>query len=96
VAHHTGARFEAEERGLKDELAAFDQEDGPVMDALIYADMITGPAGEALDFETRLADILSRHPEGDPVRRALSRSRPVLAVSVDRITRQLAGVACRI
>ena len=39
VAHHSGARFEAEERELVDELAAFPVEDGPVMDALSFADM---------------------------------------------------------
>jgi hypothetical protein len=43
VAHHAGARFEAEERGLVEELAAFPVEDGPVMDALTFADMTTGP-----------------------------------------------------
>lgn len=34
VAHHSGARFEAEERGLLSELEEFDLEVGPVMDAL--------------------------------------------------------------
>jgi HD superfamily phosphodiesterase len=43
VAHHSGAWFEAEERGLTAELGAFDQEHGPVMDALTYADMTIGP-----------------------------------------------------
>jgi hypothetical protein len=48
VAHHSGARFEAEERGLVEELAAFPVEEGPVMDALTFADMTTGPAGQLL------------------------------------------------
>jgi HD superfamily phosphodiesterase len=34
VAHHSGATFEAEERGHAAELAAFEQEHSPVMDAL--------------------------------------------------------------
>src|SRR6266699_3199172 len=33
VAHHSGATFEAEERGYAGELAAFKREDGPLMDA---------------------------------------------------------------
>jgi hypothetical protein len=44
VAHHSGARFGAEERDLVEELAAFPVQDGPVMDALTFADMTTGPA----------------------------------------------------
>jgi hypothetical protein len=60
VAHHSGATFEAEERGYAGELAAFEREDGPLMDALIYADMTTGPAGQRLTFEARIAEILAR------------------------------------
>jgi hypothetical protein len=58
VAHHSGATFEAEERGYAAELAAFEQEHSPVMDALVYSDMTTGPAGERLAFEARIAEIL--------------------------------------
>jgi len=45
VAYHSGARFEAEERGLVAALAEFAPDDGPLLDALTYADMTTGPAG---------------------------------------------------
>ncbi len=92
VAHHSGATFEAEERGYAPELAAFDREDSPVMDALTYADMTTGPAGQRLAFEARITEILERYPPGDPVHRAISRSRPTLAAAVDRTARQLASV----
>ncbi len=92
VAHHSGARFEAEERGYAAELAAFEQEDSPVMDALIYADMTTGPAGQRLAFGARIAEILERYPPDHPVHRAISRSRPALAATVERTARQLAGV----
>ncbi len=91
VAHHSGAWFEAEERGLAAELGAFDQEHGPVMDALIYADMTTGPSGEPLDFEARIAEILGRYPPDHPVHRAISRSRLVLAAAVERTAQQLAA-----
>ncbi|WP_239153835.1 HD domain-containing protein, partial [Virgisporangium aliadipatigenens] len=38
VAHHSGARFEAAERGLGADLEVFPLEDGPVMDVLVAAD----------------------------------------------------------
>jgi hypothetical protein len=93
VAHHSGAWFEAEERGFTTALAAFEQEHGPVMDALIYADMTTGPGGEPLDFEARIAEILGRYPPDHPVHRAISRSRLMLAAAVERTARQLADAA---
>src|SRR5699024_7956773 len=39
VAHHSGARFEAAERGLSAELAAFPFDDSPEQDALCAADL---------------------------------------------------------
>lgn len=93
VAHHSGATFEAEERGYAVELAAFEREDSPVMDALIYADMTTGPAGQRLTFEARIAEILERYSPGHPVHRAISRSRSTLAAVVERTARQLASVS---
>ncbi len=93
VAHHSGATFEAEERGYAAELAAFEREDSPVMDALIYAYMTTGPAGQHLSFEARIAEILGRYPPGHPVHCAITRSRPTLAAAVDRTARQLASAA---
>jgi hypothetical protein len=78
VAHHSGARSLAEERGLLGELQEFDLERGPVIDGLTYADMTTGPDGRYVTFEERLDDILSRYPPGDPVHRAIVRARPVV------------------
>ncbi len=54
--------------------------------------MTTGPAGQRLAFEVRIAEILERYPPGHPVHRAISRSRPTLAAAVERTARQLAGV----
>ena len=70
----------------------WEHEDSPVMDALVYSDMTTGPAGQRLTFEARIAEIVERYPAGHTVRRAISRSRPTLAAAVDRTTRQLASV----
>jgi hypothetical protein len=93
VAYHSGARFEAEERGLVEELAEFEPEDGPLLDALTYADMTISPAGQHVDVEERIAEILERYPPDDPVHRAVRRSHPVLREAVDRTRRRLAAVA---
>jgi putative nucleotidyltransferase with HDIG domain len=89
VAHHSGARFEAEERDLVDELTAFPVEDGPVMDALIYADMTTGPAGQPVTLDQRVDEIRRRYPPDDPVHRAIVRARPLLQAAVERTRRRL-------
>jgi hypothetical protein len=89
VAHHSGARFEAEERGLVDELAAFQVEDGPVMDALIYADMTTGPAGQSMTLDERIGEIQRRYAPDDPVHRAIVRARPLLQAAVERARRRV-------
>lgn len=48
AAHHSGARFEAEERGFAADLAAYELEQSPVADALIYADMHCGLAARMI------------------------------------------------
>ncbi len=93
VAHHSGARFEAEERGLLTDLEEFDLASGPVMDALTFADMTTGPDGGYVTFEKRLDDILTRYSPDDPVHRAMMRARPLLRESIHRTARRLGGAA---
>jgi hypothetical protein len=93
VAYHSGARFEAEERGLADALAEFVPEDGPLVDALTYADMTIGPAGQRVDLEERIAEILERYPPDDPVHRAITRSHPTLREAVERTRARLAVAA---
>ena len=89
VAHHSGARFEAEERGLVEELAAFPVEDGPVMDALTFADMTIGPAGQPMTLDERIEEIRRRYPPDDPVHRAIVRARPLLQAAIDRTQHRL-------
>ena len=91
VAHHSGARFEAEERGLVAELAAFPVEDGPIMDALTFADMTTGPAGQPMTLDERISEIQRRYPPNDPVHRAIVRARPLLQAAVERTQARLHG-----
>jgi hypothetical protein len=85
VAHHSGARFEAAERGLLTELEIYPLEETTVMDILIAADLTTGPQGQALTFTERLDEILTRYPAGSVVHRAMARARPMLAAHLHRL-----------
>ena len=84
VGHHTGAAYEAEERGLADEWRALPCPDADSLDILTMVDLAIGPSGEPeLDVD-RIAGILSRYGEGDPVHRAVAKSRDLLLASSAR------------
>jgi hypothetical protein len=89
VAHHSGARFEAEERGLGDVLARFPEPDRDQLDVLTLIDMSTSPTGRRISVQERLAEILKRYPADDPVHRAVSRSRSYLGDSANRAAERL-------
>lgn len=89
VAHHSGARFEAAERALAAELGEFPFEDSPILDALVTADLTTGPDGEHLSYNDRIAEILERYPINDPVHRTWLKAGPILKESVQRTERRL-------
>ena len=91
VAYHTGAVFEAGERGLLDALAEFSEPPELLLDVLTCADMTTGPDGSRVRVEDRVREILSRYPEDDPVHRAIERATPTLLASVARIDALVAG-----
>nr|WP_239029454.1 HD domain-containing protein [Pseudonocardia acidicola] len=91
VAHHSGARYEAEQRGLGAELAEFPSPDGPLLDALVTADLTTGPSGERLTYDERISEILDRYPADDPVHKTWLTAGPILAHSIRRTEQRLAG-----
>ncbi|WP_326568050.1 HD domain-containing protein [Amycolatopsis rhabdoformis] len=91
VAHHSGARFEAEERGLATELDEFPFEDSPSLDALVTADLTTGPGGERLTYEERISEILNRYSPDDPVHRTWIKAAPILRRAVRRTEARMAG-----
>ncbi|WP_392507516.1 HDIG domain-containing metalloprotein [Naumannella halotolerans] len=84
VAHHTGAMFEAEERGLEGYLLDFPMPPDDQLDALNYLDLSTGPDGSRLKPHDRVTEILSRYPEENAVHRAVTRSRATLIYSASR------------
>lgn len=93
VAHHSEARWEAELRGLAAELAVFPREQSLVADALTYADMTTGPAGERMSLEARVAEIMRRYGAGHLLSRAVDLALPHLEAAVDRVQGELLGGA---
>jgi hypothetical protein len=80
VAHHSGAIGEATERGLLGPLLAEFPLNGheDQVAAVTYCDFTTGPDGERLTPEQRVAEILSRYEPGSPVHRAVQGSAPAL------------------
>ncbi|MBN9743584.1 phosphohydrolase [Amycolatopsis sp. A1MSW2902] len=89
VAHHSGARFEAEQRGMSDQLAEFPFRDSPLLDALVAADLTVGPGGERVSCNERISEILSRYPASDPVHRAWLVAAPVMRAAVERTNSRL-------
>ena len=71
VAYHSGARFEAELRGLAKELAEFADEDSGLTRLLTYCDMTTGPRGESFTLGERLAEVERRYGPEHVVTRSL-------------------------
>lgn len=78
VAFHTGAEYEAEERGLVEQLTKFDRPQQDLLDQLILADLVTDPSGRRMTVCERLEEIWSRYEPRHPVHRAVTRSRSYL------------------
>jgi HD domain len=91
VAHHSCAVLEADLRGLADELADFDDEPGPVRDALWYCDITTSPEGEAVAATARIAEIKHRYGPGHLVTRFITMATPDLLAAVSRTEQLLAS-----
>jgi len=89
VAYHSGARFEAEERGFADALGQFPEPDRDELDVLTLIDMSTSPTGKRVTVSERLDEILERYTSADPVHRAVSRSRSFLEDSANRAGERL-------
>jgi putative nucleotidyltransferase with HDIG domain len=90
VAYHTCADIEAEERGFADSLQAFPRETSIVADALLYADMRTGPDGQDFSVVARMDEVVSRYGEGHSASRFIERARPIILETAQRVETQLA------
>ncbi len=89
VARHTGAEFEAEERGLLQDLDALPRPNADDLDALTLVDLVSGPSGDLVAPEERISEIGERYPEDDPVHRAVARSSSGLLASAARARSRL-------
>ena len=94
VANHTHAWVEAEARGLADALAEeFPAERSPVADALTYADLTTGPDGETVTVEDRIAEILERYGPDHVVHESIRQVATDLIAAVRSVEARLDDVA---
>lgn len=91
VAHHTGAAFEARERGLHDAMVDYPTPSVDLLAILSCADLCTGPDGARVDPGARIAEVLARYPAGDPVHRAVSASGPGLVAEARTILDEAAA-----
>lgn len=89
VANHTGASYEAAERGLAGDLARHPDEVDVVRDALWACDLTTGPAGEPLTINQRLREITARYGPDHLVTQAITAATPDLQAAVLRTRRRL-------
>ncbi|EYT79851.1 phosphohydrolase [Streptomyces sp. Tu 6176] len=93
VANHSFALLEAEERGLRDELASEFPllDDALPVDALVYCDMTTTPDGGRTSAQERISEIISRYGVDSVVGRFIRRAAPEIFSSVQRIEAALAA-----
>lgn len=89
VAFHTGAIYEAAERGLTAELTEFAPPDPDELDVLTMIDLGVGPDGSPVRDAQRLAEVLNRYDPADPVARAVVRSTPLLLAASRRSKQRL-------
>lgn len=90
VAHHSGACFVAEVRGLRLSMAEFPREITPLSDALTYADQTIGPDGRSMKVADRIADMLDRHGADSPNAKAHAKRGPFLLGVAERVEARLA------
>jgi hypothetical protein len=92
VAWHTGAIYEARERGLENELRdEFVPPAPPALDALTWADLTSSPSGDLVSPEVRLNEIMDRYESGSPVWLAITAGLEDFQGSTGRIEKLLEG-----
>ena len=91
VAHHSGAEYEAELRGLAAELRDFTNEASDVSECLTYSDIKTGADGSCVTLDQRHADVVKRYGANDPVTLAMERSLPSFRAIVRNVELRMEG-----
>ena len=94
VTHHSCAIVEADERRLADVLSReFVPAPYALSSVLTFCDMTTGPDGELVPVEQRLAEIQDRYGPGHLVSRSIQRATPMILGAVDHVTDRAAHIA---
>ncbi|WP_374776679.1 HD domain-containing protein [Streptomyces sp. NBC_01310] len=92
VAHHSCALLEAEERGLREELATeFELEQPALVDALVFCDMTTTPDGGHTSSDARVSEIIGRYGPDTIVGRFIQRAAPEIHAAVQRVEGRLSA-----
>lgn len=89
VAHHTGAEFEADERGLAGELRELPCPTPTNLEAVTLVDLVVSPRGRLIAPEQRLAEVLKRYGRDDPVFHAIFSSRAALLAAATNARQRL-------
>jgi hypothetical protein len=95
VAHHSGADFLARAAGWYVALDRYPEERSELADALTFADQTTGPHGERVTVQARLAESLARHGAGSAYALAHPVCGPYLIATVARVERRLQALSRR-
>ena len=85
VAYHSSGAAEAELRGLSEELSLYRRDESLVSDLLTYCDLSTGPDGDVVGLDERLAEVSRRYGPGHLVTRGLLQAEGALRASFARI-----------
>ena len=92
VAHHSGAGFVAQARGLQPQLNEYPLEQSAMSDALTYADQTVDPTGQRTTVAQRMADTLLRDGPNSSHAAARGLREPYLLALADRVEHRLARV----
>ena len=86
VAHHSCAHLEASLRGLSREMTSFPgHRNRKLTDAMTWCDMTSGPTGDEVDIEWRLADIRVRYGPESLVGKFADQAEPHLRAATSRV-----------
>ena len=91
VAHHSCAIIEAGERGLADVLSSeFEPAPDVLASVLTCCDMTTGPDGQPVPVDRRLAEIHDRYGPGHLVSRSIQLATPIILRAVEQVHQRAA------
>lgn len=91
MAHHSGARFVAEVRGLSKPLTRYEFGESAGADALTYAGQTVGPDGQRMTLSDRIADVMRRHGPDSPNGKVIGSREPYLYGAAARVEHRLAA-----